>query len=361
MPTAAFILNASPGQLLEASVRDLSPLLSIDAGVRLKKAALALRLSARTLCLECRLDDDARVDLALCLATHTVGLADELQALGRDNADDPEWRRCTRLLQTWARGADSTLARVPFLYTAFDLGASGARLPVPCLSLCVDASFFLRRVGLPAACAEPDAALQLLAACGAQLEADWLTASVRERARRCVEAVDELEVRQLSLMLARRPVSVKLDLTLPVARLEPFLTATGWQGDRSQLSRELRLLAPWQERAQLNYVVDGSPRAPLEVELCCTGSSEPSSAERSSLLQALVSRGLARAPKAAVLAELLTRPVVTDANGLWVARNWYLKLRFEDGRFCAAKVYIGLMQRSRHSGEEHLPAVANGS
>lgn len=361
MVVAPFILNASPSQLLQVGGRELDPLLSSAARARLVKGASALPLPARTLCLECRLDDDERVDLALCLATHTAGLAAALESLGHGYADDPEWQRCIRLLLSWTRGEDSALLGVPFLYTAFDLGTDAAMMPVPCLSLCADPSFFMRRLGLPLPRAPRGFALQLLEACQSSLEAAWLTAPLRDGVQRCVEAVEDLEVRQLSLMLARRPATLKLDVTLPPGELGRFLAATSWGGSAAELASQLRQLAPWQQRVQLNHVVNAaSPQAPLEVELCCTGPGEPSVDERTELLERLVANGLVRSAKAQALGALMRRPIVIDANGQWVARNWYLKLRFEAGRFRFAKAYIGLMQRSASASLETLAEAARG-
>lgn len=361
MLATPFLLNASPSQLLEAGGRELSPLLGPTARSRLQRGGAALLLPARTLCLECRLDDDERVDLALCLATQTAGLATALESLGQAYIDDPEWQRCIRLLLSWARSEERSLAAVPFLYTAFDLGMDAARMPVPCLSLCVDPGFFMRRLGLPVPRAPRYSALSLFDACRAILEADWLTASLRERVQHCLDAAIELEVRQLSLMLARRPASLKLDVTLSCSELGHFLVATGWRGNAAELEAELHMLAPWQRRVQLNYVVNAaSGPAPLEVELCCTGLDEPTADERSSLLARLVARGLVRRAKAHALEELLRQPVVNDASGQWVARNWYLKLRFEGGRFGSAKAYIGLMQRSAGREPATLDQTAYG-
>lgn len=346
MPAVPFRLELSPTDLLELGGSDLAPLLSPAARARILRGISELPLPTRTLCFECRLDDDERVDLALCLATHTAGLEAALTALRGSYAEDLEWQRCLRLLLSWARSENAALAGVPFLYTAFDLGSEAAQLPVPCLSLCADPSFFMRRVGLPIPRAPRESLIGLVDACRNCLDADWITAELCARVRGCLDAVEDLEVRQLSLMLARRPATLKLDITLPAADLPHFLVATGWRGGAAELASQLQKLAPWQRRVQLNYVVGAVPEtAPLEIELCCTGSDEPTVEERGRLLEGLMTSGLVSVGKGRALGNLLKNPSI-DHNGQWVGRNWYLKLRFEAGRFRSAKAYIGLMQRS---------------
>jgi hypothetical protein len=342
-----FQLSATPAQLLQNAGPELDALLSPGARARLASGVADVSLPARTLCLECRLNDDDRVDLALCLATHTAGLAAALSSLGRRHLDSPQWQRCIQLLLSWAQGEDVTLAAVPFLYTAFDLAAPVARMPVPCLSLCADPSFFMRRLGLPMPRAPHDFPLLLLDKCGAGLRAEWMTSELRRRAARCLDAVSDLEVRQLSLMLAREPVALKLDVTLPATELPSFLEATGWRGNVKGAVEQLAALAPSQKRIQLNYVVNPTSHdAPLEIELGCTGPDELSPDARQALLGKLVESGLVRAAKAGALVQMLRCPVTSTSSGDWLARNWYLKLRVEAGRVSSVKAYVGVMQRS---------------
>ena len=347
MSVVPFLLDMSPAQLLEGTEHDLDALLSASARTRLLHGAATLGLPARTVCLECRLNDDERVDLALCLATHTVGLGSALQSLGRRYASDPHWQRCIHLLASWANGEEKTLAGVPFLFTAFDLATAVSDMPVPCLSLCTDPAFFMRRLGLPMPRAPLDSPLQVLDACQTSLDADWVTPSLRGRAAQLLQSADDIEVRQLSLMLARQPPTLKLDLTLPAGELGRFLHALGWQADAADVVDQLRTLAPWQKRVQLNCVVGSSAQQlPIEAELCCTGPDEPNYEQRAVLLERLWSAGIANVAKTEALLALLRRPVVTDSKGQWMARNWYIKLRFVAGRVESAKAYIGLMQRS---------------
>jgi hypothetical protein len=141
---------------------------------------------------------------------------------------------------------------------------------------------------------------------------------------------------------------LKFDVTVPASELSRFLRVNGRLGDDVELSEQLRVFAPWQQRVQLNYRVDApsEPPSALEVELCCTGSDECGAEQRAALLDRLVSSGLARADKARALLQIVHHPTIVDSDGLWVARNWYLKLRFDGARPSAAKAYIGLTQRS---------------
>jgi hypothetical protein len=144
-------------------------------------------------------------------------------------------------------------------------------------------------------------------------------------------------------------VSLKVDLTVPIEQLGTFFSANGRSDSAHEITEQLRFLAPWQRRVQLNYVMHTAAQAPpaLEVELCCTGVDEGTVGQRAELLQRLASLGLASASKAEALLTLLAKPAVTDARGQWVARNWYLKVRFEAARPVSAKAYVGLTQRSQ--------------
>jgi hypothetical protein len=322
--------------------------------------AATLNLPARTVCLECRLNDDERVDLALCLATHTAGLGSALRSLGRRYESDPHWQRCIRMLASWADGKEETLAGVPFLFTAFDLATEVRDMPVPCLSLCADPAFFMRSLGLPMPRASLDSSLRLLDACRVGLEAAWVTPSLRSRAAQLLESADDIEVRQVSLMLARQPPTLKLDLTLPEGQLMRFLGGLGWRGDAANVVDQIRVLAPWQERVQLNCLVSSSTQQlPIEVELCCTGPDAPNYEQRAALLERLISAGIANVAKTNALLDLLRRPVITDSHGRWVARNWYIKLRFVADRVESAKAYIGLMQRSSQKSQQQPTQLPN--
>jgi hypothetical protein len=161
-------------------------------------------------------------------------------------------------------------------------------------------------------------------------------------------AVEDTQVRQLSLMLPREPPTLKFDLTIPASDLERFLALNGWPGDARAVSEQLHGFAPWQQRVQLNYVVN-PPSArppPLEVELCCTGPDEGSIEQRSELLRRLVASGLADGHKASALLGLLRPSSLVGAPSSALARNWYVKLRFKGHRPSAAKAYIGLSRPS---------------
>jgi len=349
MSADLFSLSTSSAQILEGTGSEFDALLTSAARARLQRFAATLALPARTVCLECRLNEDERVDLALFLVARTAQLVPALETLGRSHASSPTWVRCVQMLLRWANSEEPILNGVPFLYTAFDLHSSATQVPVPCLSLCADASFFMRRLGLPVPRSSPDGPIQLLDSCVKNLELEDLLGPLRERARVCLNAVEDTEVRHLSLMLARDPVSLKFDITVPIEALGTFLSTSGRSEDPHELTAALRYLAPWQRRVQLNYVLHSVAEAPpaLEVELCCTGEDEGNAEQRAQLLQRLADLGLASSSKVDALLTLLASPAVTDTRGQRVARNWYLKLRFEAAKVVSAKAYVGLTQRGQ--------------
>jgi hypothetical protein len=336
--------SAEPVRLLQQAVPALGALLQGPTRAHLLRSAQALAIPTQTLCLECRLDADPRVDLALCLfSSPGPELPRALQELGPAHARAKEWRRARELLVAWAEGRMPALARVPFVCVAFDLESEAPELPVPCLSFCVDPDFLRRRLGFPLPPAEPASIHELAETIHAGLHGEALPEPCRARIRTCL-AAEGVEARHISLMLVRKPATLKLDLALPSGLLARFLRGTGFQGEVEAIQARVERLVPWQRGVQLNYGLYPAPAAHLEVEFC-TGSEADDLARRRELLDQLGAIGLVDPDKAQALLDLVREPVVGDLGELSVACNWYLKVRFEGGVPTAAKAYLGLMPR----------------
>lgn len=335
--------SALPERILElAPVGDLVPLVTTGAGERIAALARLLAVPVQTVCYEVRLGrGDDRADYAVCLLPgFEAHFQRELERLGR--APDPAWGQALDFVRAWTAEGSELLSLVPFLCLAFDLdGASNA--VAPCVSVCVDPDFFLRRHGFAPAARSVEGQLEVIAECHQRLLATPLAGASRERSMRCLAAPDALPV-HASFMLSRSPATFKLDVRVPVDRVAAFLTDAGWAQDAPQVEDGIRELVTWPGAVQLNLVVSEEPGGPLEVELL-TRANEASPLQRSTLLEALVARGLVAEEKAAVLEQVTASPLVASTSGFGVARNWYVKVRFLRARPLDAKVYLAHMPR----------------
>jgi hypothetical protein len=343
MDAAQTFQNAGP---------EVFALLGRGAEVRLSRALERLALPAQLVCLETRLGAEGvgQTDFALCLAHPTPGLAKGLAALAKqpfaDSSLQSSWQSCWRLLLNWATASEPTWAAVPFLFVAFDLLEESDGLPVPCLSLCSDPAFFMKAVGLPPL--RPSSwqwPLQLLHECCSALDADALWDEGATPAEVLLTSVEDLEVRQLSLMAGRQPFAFKFDVTLSRRDVPAFLEANGWSAaDARDVINQLSFFSAPHDRIQLNYAVRPSAAASktLEVELGCTGATDLSAEQRGTLLADLARREVIASSQARALLELARRPLRDDAGACGVSRHWYLKLRLGVGQRPTAKAYIGL-------------------
>src|SRR5205823_3382598 len=109
----------------------LAPLVDEATRARIIQLSRAFAVPAQTVCYEARLsDDDRRTDLALCLIPGFLSnLDDVLTRLPPPPAPSQAWRRSLDYLRDWASPRSDLMARVPFVWAAFDLDAATSELP----------------------------------------------------------------------------------------------------------------------------------------------------------------------------------------------------------------------------------------
>lgn len=363
MPRAtnpALYLPAS--QLLGAvSVPELAPLVREEVQQRLAHLSGQFPAAVQTACYECRLGrGEDRVDLALCVFPPPIACSTSLDSsplegtawqatldrITEERRDEPHWYRTGELLREWIRPGSALQADVPFIWVAFDLPQTTNRLPDPCLGLCIDQSFFARRLGRTSGEATEEDLVRLANSCYQRLF------------DRCMsgETLGKLTVglrfpgvvaRHYSFMLDRAPGVFKLDVRLPVDEVGAFLRGIGWPEPAGEVQRSIRELMTWDGTVQLNLVLDPGLAPPLEVELM-TDPSEVPTPDRFRLLDALIEKGLCTPEKAEVLRATWMNPLVRagGCRDYDIARSWYVKVRFHRGCATEAKVYFGLMPRT---------------
>lgn len=335
-----------PVDSLLASIpdEDLTPLVSERARLQIGRLVRDFGVPVQTACYECRLAGaDDRVDLAACLFPEGSAAAAGYAELRRRHADSPDWTRTVDLLEAWSAPGSSLRSRIPFIWIAFDLDRELAGLPSPCIGLCIDPSFFARRLGADAAGPTSADLEQLADSFSRFFSGVALTAATKALFQTCLRAAGGVEPKHLSYMLGRPAAPLKLDVRLPVDRVGEYLHEIGWPAPARSVEQGIRRLMPWSGNVQLNLVLQPHLTQPLEVEFM-TLATEVTAAARASLLDSLVAAKLCSPEKARVLSNLHDRSL-GYTNGQPVARGWYVKVRFVDGVASEAKAYVGLMPR----------------
>lgn len=347
------LYEALPGRILRSTGATLDALVDAQARHRILGLVDELCVPVHAVCYECRLGSgDRRVDVAVCLIpAQPVGIEDVLGSLGRRHLAEPAWRRCIEFLSEWSHPASTYAAQVPFTCVAFDLPVDHMAVPVPGLSLCIDREFFTRLRGLPAGPPAPVSALVGLADDShRRLRGEAMPAGPLTLLERCLSGEDVF-AKHVSFMLSRAPAAFKLDIRIPVSSLAALLRRIDWPGPADSVVARIQALAPRQKHVQVNFVLGslsslGSAlTASLEVELLATAA-EVGNEERAAILQQLVDGGHCDLAKAEALRRSSLDPVHRAPDGLIVARNWYLKVKFEGDRIAEAKAYLGLMPRA---------------
>jgi hypothetical protein len=339
--------EAVPGRILRSIDGALQPLIGARARDRILAVVDELDVPVNAVCYECRLrPGDSRVDVAVCLfPMRPAGVEDVLGLLGRRHLAEPPWRRCVEFLAEWSHPGSDHAAQLPFVCVAFDLPGDRAAVPVPGLSLCIDREFFARQRGLPAEPPPPASRLAALAdECHRRLRGEGLPVRSLAMLENCLSG-DDVLAKHVSFMLSRTPAACKLDIQLPIDSLAAVLRRIDWPGSIASVVAHIRALAPRQRRVQLNLVLVPGLDASLEVELL-TSAAEAGTEERRAILQQLVDRGHCDPAKAEVLRHASIRPVHRVPEGLIVAQNWYLKVKFDGDHIAETKAYFGLMPRA---------------
>jgi hypothetical protein len=330
--------------LSDVTPEELEPLVPRAVRERIVALSAGFPVGAQTVCYECRLSErDARVDLALCLFPSLDGSADRvIEELLPLHGGSPEWTRALEFVRSWSDPGSSLLPRVPFVWVAFDLDRDLPALPAPCLGLCVDPSFFARRMGAPDQPWADAQGLEVLAdECFRRFHDEALPGQARELMRQCLLSPG-VGARHFSFMLGRTPATFKLDVQLPVTGVGALLERIGWPGPSEALERNIGALVPSGGLVQLNLVLHPKLVSPLEVELL-TVPAEVTPGRREVLLDQLIAAGLCSLDKALVLRKLVERPALETAGGAVIGRSWYVKVRFEGASPVEAKAYLGLM------------------
>lgn len=215
-------------------------LVSPSASARLNRVARRLPAGSEAYCIECRLSDEPRVDL---------GAGYPYPACGR-----------------FLRGIKAA-GQVPFVIMELDR-ASHRRGSPPALLLCVD-----RRMGMGAGRrAVPELGEPSLLALAGQASRLWLktplSTAMRETLRNCFRSLPEGgRVLHLSVMPARMPPVLKLNLSLPRPALPPYLRSIGWPGDFASLDRLWEAIGPFVRDAKIDLIVAEGLHPKLGIEL----------------------------------------------------------------------------------------------
>jgi hypothetical protein len=341
--STAPIFHHAPNILKRLPSLGLDPLLPRARAEQIVELADQFPALTQTVSFECRLEEGKdQVDFALSLLPY-INISALMQRLRHRFDADAAWGRVGDFLQEWS-GAGALTWQVPFVCVAFDLPVDRRTLPVPCLSLCIDPNFFIKRLQLPPLAAlsvdELDGVVQ---SCHRRLTGLELTARARDLFRIILTADDTVEPRHVSFMLSRAGAPAKLDLQLRADRLSSFLARVGRAEQAQTVDVLLRELVPDAELIQLNMLLDHRDSTCLEVEVFTDVRSRPE--QRLFFLEKLVAARLAMPAKARVLRDATVQPLITEELGQTFAKSWYIKLRCGQEAVVDAKAYLAVMPR----------------
>jgi len=187
--------------------------------------------------LECRLEDDPRVDfLVLLERRHAVATA-FTEALGARPLSGA-WARNLALLQAWGDDRQA-LSQAQLVWLEYDIDARfNPERPDASVSVCVETDYVQRYSGEPRV--DSRQALALANEAASHLVEPGRRQAVQRALERCVRALPPRgALIYLSEMSAREPAVTKLYLALPRPTILHYLLDIGWTGE---LKRVFQLL-----------------------------------------------------------------------------------------------------------------------
>ncbi|WP_437314147.1 hypothetical protein [Sorangium sp. So ce385] len=323
----------------------------------LGRCAPALLDAASIMTLECHLGTAAaRVDVLACvLPAGRDALASRLPRSRGDRARahgdlpasevGPLQGPPGRLLLAWTTPGTLLSEQVPLLWFEFDQPAARTGPVEPSVLLCLDPRP-LTNLEVPAAERDfsPSGRLQLIDTAVSVLLGVPVPAARRAALRRCFDLLpDGGHVVHLSVMSARRPVALKLNVSLPRDRLVDYLLGVGWPGDPGELEGTLDALRVDDERATIDVTVGDvvAPRLGIELFDLATRKLDPG---RRATLDRFASLGLCTPAQRDALAAWPGSSRERHRAHEWPSRvhRWIdLKITLGPDRALSAKAYLG--------------------
>ena len=300
--------------------------------------------------LECRLaPEQAQVDVLVCTTTPAVTSLHQntLSGMSGFPAEDPVWRRVDQFCAQLAEPDSGLAKRIPHFWLAFDGAELVRALPRPCVLVCLDPDYFTRHADPAHLNTMTDQTYQdtIDKALGALLP-DSLTARQRQNLLSCAAHLPPGgQIIHLSVMLARTPNVVRLNITVPREQLIPYLQAVDWTGDFASLASLLTTYCVFPGRVKIQLTIGETIRPRIDLEFHCPGALSDDTRWQA-LLASVVDAGLGASDKCDALQSWPGSLRGTFPGRRWPTRfqKWVdLKIIAHETASLEAKAYLGFM------------------
>ena len=262
-------------------------------------------------------------------------------------SNDPVWERIRHFWTRWADPSCVLWGHIPHAWLAFDNTELVRTTPRPCVLFCLDPDYFTKHEDPQHLNSLPGQTYQDVV--GSAL--DLLLATPLSQAQRCNLGVcfDSLpsggQIIHVSVMLARTPSVVRLNLTVPKQMLVPYLHRIGWTGSFAELGQLLDTYCVFPERVKIQLTIGETLSPRLDFEFHCKGAFGDDSRWQT-LLNAVVQNGLCTSGKHEALHAWPGSFRDTFPDTRWPTRfqKWTdLKIIAHPDASLEAKAYLGFM------------------
>jgi hypothetical protein len=151
------------------------------------------------------------------------------------------------------------------------------------------------------------------------------------------------EILRLSIMHARQPQTVKLNMALPRSALIPYLTKIGWPGDRAMVGTVIDEFCPEEKRVKCNILMNATVlnRLEMEFDYDSTVAVDP---RRERTIKLLHNRNYASKSVCTAVSRWPGYDWQPVKNGKWPAKikKWLdIKMCIDENKKMTAKAYLG--------------------
>lgn len=329
------------------------PLVSIQATSRIKTLAGSLPDAVSSYYLECRLAADSpQVDFLACVTASDGGR--EILA-GPDRrgdwpnfpSEDLKWNRVCDFFSCWVDPCFPLRRRVPHIWLEFDLDRPFAKAPPPCLLLCLDPAYFEKK-------SQPQhlndiTAQEYQQVINTALEI-LLEHPISLQTRKSLFSCFDLlpvggQVVHASVMLSRKPLVLKLNISLPKDQLLDYLRCIGWTGSIAEIETILSTFCQLTDRLKFQLTVENIVSSKIDFEFYFDAS-VPTDVEQRFLLDQAVANSLCTPEKRDALLAWPGSFTATFSHHSWPTRfyKWIdVKIIYQLNHFLEAKGYLAFM------------------
>jgi hypothetical protein len=326
-------------------------LISAQAFSHIKTIATVLPNAMSGYFLECRLGvDNTRVDFLSCAMACKGGrtvLAGEHPpaALPAFLLQHPLWRRVQDFVLQWADTTSLLYQQVPLIWLEFDVDGPPPEVPLPSLLFCLDPAFLLRdATSETAAYLTAETYRHITETTVAHLIGQPLPPRTHQTLLACYERLPAGgHLVHISVMLARRPMVVKVNVSLPKDRFLAYLDRIEWRGSYSEMQALLTAFYPSTDIIKVDLTIADTVLPHIGLEFFSDPQDDP---KRQELLHRCVNVGLCTPAKRDALFTWPGHSCERYAKHLWptLLKRWLcVKLVYQSNAPLEAKGYLGFM------------------